>query len=124
MGAPKVSLQTTNERALPALVLCSLWVLGFEAAPLVHQLDHDRAHDGAHDHAHDRTHDHAHEGDAPAAPHGEHSLQHRDLAAQVPLPALPPIAPASRERLGAPERAAERMALACAHTPRARGPPS
>ncbi|MBZ0120656.1 MAG: hypothetical protein K8H88_26925, partial [Sandaracinaceae bacterium] len=73
MGAPKVSLQVTSERALPALVLCSLWVLGFEAAPLVHQLDHDRAHDGAHHHAHDRTHDHAHEGDAPAAPHGEHS---------------------------------------------------
>ncbi len=114
-----------NGREIPALIALAVWCGGFEVAPFLHVVDHDRI--GAHEHA-DHCHGgacHEHDGDgAPDPEHGDGSLAHRGLAASTAPPALPAIdAPwigtvrwAREVELAQPARTASR--------PRARAPPA
>jgi hypothetical protein len=68
-----------------------LWMLGFDAVPLAHMVFHEALGEHHHGH-HEPAHPHEHEGDAPApSEHGEGSVAHRDLAANVPAPSVPEV---------------------------------
>ncbi|MBX3252189.1 MAG: hypothetical protein KF901_33755 [Myxococcales bacterium] len=95
-----------RDRRLEAVVALLVWSCGVELLPLGHLALHaalePHAH-GVHDHS-GVPHDHAEDGDhadphAPAwantsaAPHGAHSLAHRELALHPDVAKLPPVRP-------------------------------
>jgi hypothetical protein len=113
-----------------AYIACGLWILGFDVVPLAHEVFHDSLDDHVHGHHHDSQHGHRHEGDPEKeketpAEHGQGSVAHRDLAAQIPVASVPVVqeallswsAPAIRAH---DERPADRQP----RTTKARGPPA
>lgn len=107
-----------------AALACALWVLGFDVVPLGHIVFHEALED--HHHGHDHHHAHQDDGDQPLpAEHGEGSVAHRDLAANVPLPQVPEILEALLT-WDAPEIAShdEQPAERRPRTTRARAPPT
>ena len=139
----------TARKGYAAGVAALLWLFGFDVAPMAHMVLHDalEAHEHGHrhrhvqDHGHEHRHvqDHGHEhGDGSGhaseqrhenengkGDHGEGSVAHRDLAAQVPLPSLPEVLEALLSSEASPlpshdEQPADRRP----RTSRARAPPS
>lgn len=120
-------------RATFAGLACALWMLGFDVAPMAHMLFHDALdehHHHGHHHAPTQDHQADGRGDAPdgaptPAEHGEGSVAHRDLAAEVPLPAVPRVLEALLTS-APPEVAAheERPGDRTPQTTRARAPPT
>jgi hypothetical protein len=118
-----------------------LWLGGFELLPVVHLAFHGafgvHHHGVSHDHpdAQDHSHDHGNADHAAAAEHpnerdeaplehGKGSLAHRDLAAEVPLPAIPVVPEALLGRAATLERIPESLPLEPRpDTKRARAPP-
>jgi hypothetical protein len=113
-----------------AYVACGLWLLGFDVVPLAHMVFHESLdhHEHGHHHGahHDRGHDHPDEdSDETPSEHGDGSVAHRQLAAQIPLASVPVVqeallswsAPAIRAH---DERPADRQP----RTTAARGPPA
>lgn len=82
----------TGRKAHWAAVACALWLLGFDVVPLAHMVFHEALEQHEHGHHIDRAHHH-HEGDEQPSPaeHGQGSVAHHDLAANVPLPAVPEV---------------------------------
>lgn len=83
----------SHRKELTALA-CGLWLFGFDVVPLAHMLFHEalEAHHHGHHHGHhqDERPEPA-DGSSSPSEHGEGSVAHRDLAANVPLPAIPPV---------------------------------
>ena len=67
-----------------------LWLLGFDVVPLVHMVLHEALEEHHHGHSHAHADEHEDHGDGVPTPseHGEGSVAHRDLAANVPLPGV------------------------------------
>jgi len=104
------------------VLACALWLLGFDVAPLAHQVFHEALEEHHHGHAH--PHDHE-EKDRSPAEHGEGSIAHRDLAATPPAPGVPEVLEALLAWSAAPlslhdERPTDRQP----RTTRARAPPT
>jgi hypothetical protein len=120
----KASRTTSRTQVRLAVLAGAFWLLGFDVFPLAHML----LHDVLEQHHHGHEHGHAHADDAeepPPAEHGEGSVAHRDLAANVPLPTVPAVREALLTRFGVSsfpyaELAADRQP----RTSRARAPPS
>ena len=114
----------SRAQATLAVFASAFWLLGFDVVPLAHMLLHDVLEE--HHHGHDHGHAHADDPeDPPPAEHGEGSVAHRDLAAHVPLPAVPAVREAllTRFRVSSfpyPELTSDRQP----RTSRARAPPS
>lgn len=108
------------------MLACALWLLGFDVVPLTHLVFHDAL--GAHHHGHPDEHAHPHdheEENRSQSEHGEGSIAHRDLAANVPLPAIPEVLEALLAWAAPPlslhdERPTDRQP----NTIRARAPPT
>ena len=113
-----------------AYVACGLWLLGFDVLPLGHMVLHESLDEHHHGHQHESHHGHRHEGDADEgeeAPseHGDGSVAHRDLAAQIPLPSIPIVQEALfRWSVLAPRAHHEAPADRRPRTKHARGPPA
>lgn len=107
-----------------AALACTLWLFGFDVVPLAHIVFHEALEEHDHGHADHHVHDDDRDGPSPTE-HGDGSVAHRDLAANVPLPQVPEIleallawdAPASASH---DERPTERRP----RTTRARAPPN
>jgi hypothetical protein len=106
-----------------AALACTLWLLGFDVVPLAHLVFHEALED--HHHGHDHHHPLDDDSKAPSPlEHGEGSVAHRDLAANVPLPQVPRILEAlltcdAPKIVSHDERPTERRP----RTTRARAPP-
>jgi hypothetical protein len=120
-------------RGYGAVLAALLWLSGFDVVPLAHMVLHETLEDHRHGHRHEQDHAHGHghdraaeDGERTPSPveHGEGSVAHRDLAANVPLPAIPQVLGAllSREALVPPAHD-ERPADLRPRTSRARAPP-
>ena len=111
-------------------VACGLWLLGFDLLPLGHMVFHESLDEHHHGHHHESHHGHGHEGDAnegEEAPseHGDGSVAHRDLAAQIPLPSIPIVQEALFTwRALAPRAQDAAPADRQPRTKHARGPPA
>jgi len=107
-----------------ALLACGLWLLGFDVVPLAHLVFHDSL--DHHDHGHHHAGDHDHEGqDETPAEHGDGSVAHRDLAAQIPSPSIPAVQEALLAATPTLIRAHdERPTDRQPQTTKARGPPA
>lgn len=114
----------TPGRATLAVLASAFWLLAFDVVPLAHMLFHDAL--AAHHHGHEHAHAHA-DGteEPPPAEHGEGSVAHRDLAANVPLPTVPAVLEALLARFGVSSfRYDELTADRQPRTSRARAPPN
>lgn len=82
----------TGRKANLAALTCALWLLGFDVVPLAHMVFHEALEEHEHGYHIDRARHH-HEGDEQPSPaeHGQGSIAHRDLAANVPLPGVPEV---------------------------------
>ena len=104
-----------------------LWLLGFDVVPLAHMVLHEALEKHHHHHGdhHEVAHQHGHDEEAPSpAEHGEGSVAHRDLAANVPLPAIPEVLEALLAWHAPPAASHdERPSNRQPRTNRARGPP-
>ena len=111
-----------QRRHLTALA-CGLWLFGFDLVPLAHMLFHDALDHHEHGHHHHESPDHDDEPPTPSE-HGEGSVAHRDLAAKVPPPAVPPVREAL-QRLSFPPEAnhEDGPSVARMDRKRARAPP-
>ena len=75
-----------------AILAGLLWLFGFDVVPLAHVVFHAALEEHHHGHHHEQAHAHEHEEEAPSqSEHGEGSVAHRDLAANVPLPGIPEV---------------------------------
>lgn len=143
----------TARKGYGAAVAALLWLLGFDVAPMAHMVLHEALgeHEHGHRHHHDQDHGHEHrienaneneianeigngneianenenENENGHENHGEGSVAHRDLAAQVPVPSVPVVLEALLTADVSPlpshdERPADRRP----RTSRARAPPS
>jgi len=72
------------------LLACGLWLLGFDVVPLAHIVFHESLEHHEHGHPHAQNHDHEGQDETPAD-HGDGSVAHRDLAAQVPSASIPVV---------------------------------
>lgn len=112
-----------RRKASLAALACAFWLLGFDVVPLAHML----LHDALEEHHHGHEHGHTHADDArnpPPAEHGEGSVAHRDLAANVPLPTVPAVLEALLARFGPPSFRYDELASdPQPRTSRARAPP-
>jgi hypothetical protein len=119
-------------REIPALIACAVWLLGFEAAPVLHVAQHADLAPHAHGSAPAHAHGHAHEGgphrhDAAPEPepeHGEGSLLHRGLAAHTAPPAVPEVDPPWSVTVLPRVEAPAAPPAPDPTPPRARGPPA
>lgn len=70
-----------------------LWLLGFDVIPLAHIVLHEALEEHHHGHAHAHADDRNGQGGGVPSPseHGDGSVAHRDLAANVPLPGVPAV---------------------------------
>jgi len=119
----KANRATTRAQATLALLTSAFWLLGFDVVPLAHMLLHDalEEHHHSHEHAHAQADD---AEDPPPAEHGEGSVAHRDLAANVPLPTVPPVHEALLARFGVSSFCYDELiANRQPRTSRARAPP-
>ena len=115
-----------HRRAWWAALACALWLLGFDVVPLAHMVFHGALEEHHHGHADDHAHPHDHDEENPSpSEHGEGSVAHRDLAANVPAPGVPDVLEALLSWAAPPipshdERPTDRQP----QTTRARAPPS
>lgn len=79
----------SQRRHLTALA-CGLWLFGFDLVPVAHMLFHEALDHHHHGHHHDDPPESGEQSSTPSE-HGKGSVAHRDLAANVPLPAIPPV---------------------------------
>ena len=111
-----------------AYVGCALWLLGFDVVPLCHMVFHellDEHHHGHHHESHHGLEDDPDEGEQAPSEHGDGSVAHRDLAAQLPLPSIPIVQEALLNwSARAPGAHDERPADRRPRTTTARGPPA
>lgn len=111
-----------------AYVACALWLLGFDVVPLGHMVFHELLDEHDHGHHHESHHgleDDPDEGEQAPSEHGDGSVAHRDLAAQVPLPSMPIVQEALLNwSARAPGAHDERPTDRRPRTPTARGPPA
>jgi hypothetical protein len=83
-----------GRKATYALLAGALWMLGFDVVPLAHMVFHDALEEHHHGHHHHSSGHHADDepSESPTpAEHGDGSVAHRDLAANVPVPGVPPV---------------------------------
>jgi len=105
--------------------LCGvLWLLGFDVVPLAHMVLHEALEEHHHRHAHAHPHDDQGDEEPRPSEHGEGSVAHRDLAANVPVPGVPAVleallAVSPPEPFSHDEQPADRQP----RTSRARAPP-
>ena len=75
-----------------AALACLMWLLGFDVVPLAHMVFHEALEEHHHGHHHEQADQYEHEEEAPSpSEHGDSSVAHRDLAANVPAPTVPEV---------------------------------
>jgi hypothetical protein len=117
----------TARKGYGAAVAALLWLFGFDVAPMAHMVLHEALGEHEHGHRHDQDHGHEHgqQNENGNGNHGEGSIAHRDLAAQVPLPSVPEVLEALlSSEVPSPPSHDEPPADRRPRTSRARAPPS
>ena len=90
MGARPTTDRMIARKAHWAVLASAFWLLGFDIVPLAHMVFHQALEEHHHGDHPDQAHDQGDDAPSPAE-HGEGSVAHRDLAANVPLPAVPEV---------------------------------